>query len=56
MVNLLRKRFHVKIINKERILNKIEAKKNPLLRVGKIAMKKKVMLNITNVKVILIIK
>jgi hypothetical protein len=31
-------------------------KKNPLLRVGKIAMKKKVMLDITDVKVIHIIK
>jgi hypothetical protein len=31
-------------------------KKNPLLRVGKIAMKKKVMLDITIVKVILNIK
>ena len=31
-------------------------KKNPLLRVGKIAMKKKVMLDITTVKVILNIK
>ena len=33
---------------------KIDSKKNPLLRVGKIAMKKKVMLDITAVKVILI--
>ena len=32
------------------------SKKNPLLRVGKIAMKKKVMLDITHVKVIHIIK
>ena len=34
---------------------KIDGKKNPLLRVGKIAMKKKVMLDITNTKVTLII-
>jgi hypothetical protein len=32
-----------------------EVEKNPLLRVGKIAMKKKVMLDITNTKVTLII-
>jgi len=31
-------------------------KKNPLLRVGKIAMKKKVMLDITRTKVILIVR
>ena len=35
---------------------KIDNKKNPLLRVGKIAMKKKVMLDITPTKVILIIR
>jgi hypothetical protein len=35
---------------------KIDSKKNPLLRVGKIAMKKKVMLDITPTKVILIIR
>ena len=34
---------------------KKDSKKKPLLRVGKIAMKKKVMLDITNTKVILII-
>ena len=34
---------------------KIDNKKNPLLRVGKIAMKKKVMLDITDTKVTLII-
>ena len=35
---------------------KIDSKKNPLLRVGKIAMKKKVMLDITRTKIILIIR
>ena len=35
---------------------KIDSKKNPLQRVGKIAMKKKVMLDITPTKVILIIR
>jgi hypothetical protein len=35
---------------------KIDSKKNPLLRVGKIAMKKKVMLDITRTKVILIVR
>ena len=34
---------------------KIDSKKNPLLRVGKIAMKKKVMLDITGTKITLII-
>ena len=36
-------------------IQKKDSKKNPLLRVGKIAMKKKVMLDITDTKVRLII-
>jgi len=56
---LLRSIFITKTISTIKLENhtnskKIDSKKNPLLRVGKIAMKKKVMLDITAVKVILI--
>ena len=56
---LLRSIFITKTISTIKLENhtnskKIDSKKNPLLRVGKIAMKKKVMLDITDVKVILI--
>ena len=57
---LLRSIFITKTISTIKLENhtnskKIDSKKNPLLRVGKIAMKKKVMLDITNTKVTLII-
>ena len=56
---LLRSIFITKTISTIKLENhtnskKIDSKKNPLLRVGKIAMKKKVILDITAVKVILI--
>ena len=56
---LVRSIFITKTISTIKLENhtnskKIDSKKNPLLRVGKIAMKKKVMLDITAVKVILI--
>jgi len=59
MFYLLRSIFITKTISTIKLENhtnskKIDSKKNPLLRVGKIAMKKKVMLDITAVKVILI--
>ena len=58
---LLRSIFITKTISTIKLENytnskKIDSKKNPLLRVGKIAMKKKVMLDITPTKVILIIR
>ena len=57
---LLRSIFITKTISTIKLENhtnskKIDSKKNPLLRVGKIAMKKKVMLDITITKVTLII-
>ena len=58
---LLRSIFITKTISTIKLENhtnskKIDSKKNPLLRVGKIAMKKKVMLDITRTKVILIVR
>ena len=57
---LLRSIFITKTISTIKLENytnskKIDSKKNPLLRVGKIAMKKKVMLDITDTKITLII-
>ena len=57
---LLRSIFITKTISTIKLENytnskKIDNKKNPLLRVGKIAMKKKVMLDITSTKITLII-